>query len=560
MIQDCVGAVKGPGETPNDFTFVAPDPERRLKHGEFIFYNVEVDGEYRQILGRISGRESIRAFPDSFLADPSVPPGQVAALLGYDKADCELFELTVTVLGYHSNILGDFINPRVPPAAGWPVYIAGDEALTEILSKRKRGERGSAHLGSLLSRSEEAVPVALDVRGFTSTHLAIIASTGSGKSYLAGVLLEELLMPHNRAAVLIIDPHGEYDTLQQMANLAPFSHGNYKPKVRIFRPDQLKVRVDSLNLGDLRYLLPNLSEKMHYQLGRAYAFAQRSFKGGYTLEQLMLAIRETSEGKSDEESFDEDPTTGALIWRLGSVFKHSGIFNDFENLELDELFRPGQCTVIQLNEVDQREQQVIAATLLRRVYQARIDTVKGKVERGSKGHIPFPVFCLMEEAHNYAPANADAVSSDVLKQILSEGRKFGVSIGLITQRPGKLDSDVLSQCMTQCIMRITNPIDQARIAESVESVGRDLLKELPSLSKGQVIVSGASVNTPVMLRVRTRITEHGGESIDAPDEWMAWFESDLPGQAERDESMVVSRSLEEDDGELLFATPRTRRS
>ena len=61
MIQDCVGAVKGPGETPNEFTFVAPDPERRLKHGEFIYYNIEVDGEYRQILGRISGRESIRA-------------------------------------------------------------------------------------------------------------------------------------------------------------------------------------------------------------------------------------------------------------------------------------------------------------------------------------------------------------------------------------------------------------------------------------------------------------------------------------------------------------------
>ena len=178
------------------------------------------------------------------------------------------------------------------------------------------------------------------------------------------------------------------------------------------------------------------------------------------------------------------------------MLNNSRIFNDFENLELDELFRPGQCTVLQLNEVDQREQQVIAATMLRRVYQARLDTTKGKVDRGDKNYVPFPVFCLIEEAHNYAPAAADAVSTDVLKTILSEGRKFGVSVGLISQRPGKLDADVLSQCMTQCIMRITNPIDQNRIAESVESVGRDLLKELPSLSKGQVIISGASVNTP----------------------------------------------------------------
>src|SRR5205085_8757887 len=191
-------------------------------------------------------------------------------------------------------------------------------------------------------------------------------------------------------------------------------------------------------------------------------------------------------------------------WRLNSTLRNSQIFNDFENLELDELCKPGQCTVLQLNEVDQREQQVIAATLLRRIYQARVDTVKQKVGRGDKNYVPFPVFCLIEEAHNYAPASADAVSTDVLKQILSEGRKFGVSIGLISQRPGKLDSDVLSQCMTQCIMRITNPIDQDRIASSIESVGRDLIKELASLSKGQVIISGASVNTPVMLRVRRR--------------------------------------------------------
>jgi uncharacterized protein len=559
MNQNCIGTVKGPGETPHEFTFIAPDPERRVKHGEFVYYMTEVDGETRQIIGRVTARESVKLFPDSFMADPSVSPTQIAALLGYDSDASELFEITVAVLGYHSRAMGDFINPRVPPAGGSPVYIAEDELLTQVLSKRKQGERGSAFLGSLLSRTPDAVPVALDVKGFTSTHLAIIASTGSGKSYLAGVLLEELMMPYNRAAVLIIDPHGEYGTLQGMQNIAAFSEGNYKPKVRVFRPDDVRVRIDSLSIADLRYLLPNLSEKMQYQLSRAYAFAQRSFKGGsYTLEQLLFAVRQTAEGKKsdEEEGFDaeDDPTTGALVWRLHAVLNNSRIFNDFENLELDELFRPGQCTVLQLNEVDQREQQVIAATMLRRVYQARLDTTKGKVDRGDKNYVPFPVFCLIEEAHNYAPAAADAVSTDVLKTILSEGRKFGVSVCLISQRPGKLDADVLSQCMTQCIMRITNPIDQNRIAESVESVGRDLLKELPSLSKGQVIISGASVNTPVMLRVRARLTEHGGQDIDAPNEWLQWFENGTDGVAARDGALFAEREVQrEEDGDLLWA-------
>jgi uncharacterized protein len=126
-------------------------------------------------------------------------------------------------------------------------------------------------------------------------------------------------------------------------------------------------------------------------------------------------------------------------------------------------------------------------------------------------------------------------------------------VGLISQRPGKLDSDVLSQCMTQCIMRITNPIDQTRIAESVESVGRDLLKELSSLSKGQVIISGASVNTPVMLRVRQRITEHGGQSVDAPEEWLRWFDAD--GAADqRDTALFAEREVQrEEDGDVLWA-------
>ena len=556
---ECIGTVKGPGETPHEFTFIAPDPDRRVKHGEFVYYLTLVDGEERQIIGRVTARESVKLFPDSFMADPAVSPTQIAALLGYDSDANELFEITVAVLGYHSAAMGDFINPRVPPAGGSPVYIADDELLTQVLSKRKQEDRGGAHLGSLLSRTPGAVPIVLDVKGFTSTHLAIIASTGSGKSYLAGVLLEELMMPYNRAAVLIVDPHGEYSTLQEMQNHAVFREGNYKPRVRIFRPDDVRVRIDSLTIADLRYLLPNLSEKMHYQLSRAYGYAQRSFKGGsYTLEQLLYAVRQTAEGKKsdDEEGFggEDDPTTGALVWRLHAVLHNSRIFNDFENLELQELFAPGQCTVLQLNEVDQREQQVIAATMLRRIYQARLDTSKGKVDRGDKNYIPFPVFCLLEEAHNYAPAAADAVSTEVLKTILSEGRKFGVSVGLISQRPGKLDADVLSQCMTQCIMRITNPIDQDRIASSVESVGRDLLKELSSLSKGQVIISGASVNTPVMLRVRSRVTKHGGQDIDAPAEWFNWFESGASNGAARDGALLASPELEtEEDGDILWA-------
>jgi DNA helicase HerA-like ATPase len=109
--------------------------------------------------------------------------------------------------------------------------------------------------------------------------------------------------------------------------------------------------------------------------------------------------------------------------------------------------------------------------------------------------------------------------------------------------------------MTQCIMRIINPIDQNRIAESVESVGRDLLRELPSLSKGQVVISGASVNTPVMLRVRSRITTHGGQDANAPERWMQWFADGQDQVQERDAAPLAARKElhVEEDGDILWA-------
>jgi len=240
-----------------------------------------------------------------------------------------------------------------------------------------------------------------------------------------------------------------------------------------------------------------------------------------------------------DAELEEDPTTGALLWRVHSVFQGSKIFHDYQNMPLTDLFRPGQCTVLQLNEIDQREQQLVVATLLRRLWRARMETEKGRSKEGEDTYLPYPAFVLLEEAHNYAPANAEVVTTGILKTILSEGRKFGVAVGLISQRPGKLDSDVLSQCMTQCIMRIVNPIDQARIAESVESVGRDLLQELPALSKGQVIIAGSAVNTPLLCRVRQRITRHGAEDPNAPARWRQYLSQTERARRERESALPL---------------------
>ena len=546
-----LGITRGPGESPHEYTLITPDRSETARVGEFVTYTARIAGETCQVLGRITGRQPVRLLPHGFLANPEVPPEDVAALVGYKGQAHDLFEITVTILGYYDSVLGDFINPRLPPRPGTPIYLADNDLLARVLSKRALKQTGAAHIGSLLSREEGRVPIAIDLRAVTSTHLAVIASTGAGKSYLAGVLVEELMHPRNRAAVLIIDPHGEYGTLVQMAHHPAFTSNTdgYHPTINIIRPNDVKVCISTLTLGDLRYLLPDLSERMHYVLGRAYGLVRRKYGDRWTLAQFRLAVTEAEREIDGKKGADEEPsgsedagssgTAGALIWRINSRLESSRIFNDFTSLPLPDLFQPGQCTVLQLNEVDQREQQVVVATLLRRLLQARMNTEKNLVGEGDDTYLPYPAFVLIEEAHNFAPASADLVSSQILKTILSEGRKFGVAVGLISQRPGKLDADVLSQCMTQFILRIVNPIDQNRVAESVESVGRDLLKELPALSKGQAIIAGAGVNTPVLCRVRKRITDHGAEDVDAPAHWLEWFTKGRVEQQSRDQALLA---------------------
>jgi DNA helicase HerA-like ATPase len=359
------------------------------------------------------------------------------------------------------------------------------------------------------------------------------------------------MRPYNRAAVLIIDPHGEYNTLQEIANDEEFREGEaaspaarrqprYEARTRVYLHDQVKVRMNTLTLGDLRYLLPNMTDKQHHFLSRAFE-ALRNEKKGQPWGAVDLKRHVSNVGKSANEDSGDDSgnsTIAALHWKIDErLGDNTMVFDQFQHLNLGEVLQPGQCTVLQLNEIDERDQQVIVATLLRRINQARMDTEKGKVQAGDERHLPYPVFILLEEAHHFAPHDGEAITTGILKQVLAEGRKFGIGVGLISQRPGKLDADVLSQCLTQCIMRIVNEVDQKSVATAVEGVGRDLLQNLPALSKGQAIIAGSAINTPVICRVRERMTPHGGESKDAPAEWLAQFGEDALAARARDEAL-----------------------
>ncbi len=532
VIQGAIGTVKGPGETGNQYVFITAD-NRQVKIGEFVYYEVAAqrvtlsaapEDAPLQILGKISDRRLIDHLPDRLFADPAISPKAVAALVGFAHADAAIYEVTVDVIGYFDPRLG-FMNPRQAPDPGAKVFLSDDETLIGVINKKQQGAVGTAHVGHLLLREAGAVPVTLDVKDLVSTHMAILAGTGSGKSYTAGVLIEEMMRPYNRAAVLVFDPHGEYDTLGEMQGHPQFGdEDGYSPRVKILKPEDVQIRISSLDYYDILTLLPNMSDRQQAILNKAYGILRRHRGGEYRwgVNDLIAAVFEADSSQDDEGNEKIGSSAPAIEWKLDRLAS-SPYFHPFQHLSPQDLFQPGQVTVLQMSEISQEEQQVICAAILRQTNQARMDTQKERVTPQDETYLPYPVFVLLEEAHRFAPAHEPARCKMILRTILSEGRKFGVGVGLITQRPGKLDADVLSQCMSQFLMRIVNPADQESLKYGVEAAGRDLLKELPALTKGQVILAGACINTPVLCQIRQRLTTHGGETLNAPELWQQHF-------------------------------------
>lgn len=540
-----IGTVKGPGENGNQYVFITTN-NRQVKIGEFVYYTVFESEKERQILGKISAVRLLDHLPDRIFADPEISPEAIAALVGFTHENPELYEVAVDAIGYFHEALG-FVNPRQAPAPGAKVILASDEYLEQVLNRKQKGEVGSARIGSVLLRKNDAIPVVLDVKELASTHLAILAGTGSGKSYTAGVLIEELMLPQNRASVLIFDPHGEYGTLEELRGHSAFVGADgYAPQVKILTPDDVRIRMSSLDYYDILTLLPTMSDRQQSILNKAFSILKlnKNSNQRWDVDDLITAVYEADRQVDEEGNEKSGSSAPALEWKLDRLGR-SPYFHAYEHLAPRDLFEPGQVTVFQMNEISQEEQQVICAAVLRQAYHARVDTQKEKILPGEENYLPFPIFVLLEEAHRFVPARDPSRCKAVLRTILSEGRKFGLGVGLITQRPGKLDSDVLSQCMSQFLMRIVNPVDQESLKHGIEAAGRDLLQELPALTKGQVIIAGACVNTPVLCKVRQRLTRHGGNTLDAPALWQTYFQGHKIRDRQVEEAPLVGRKRPE---------------
>jgi uncharacterized protein len=402
---------------------------------------------------------------------------------------------TARIVGYR-DAQGLVKIPSIPFRPGAHVYLAEEPLIADVLGLKHHANSG-AYVGLLRNHN---LKVELDINQLVQRHVSVLAKTGGGKSYLLGVLIEELL--RHKVTCIIIDPHGEYGSLRipaekngGHARFGVESQG-FARQIQEYSPDvslnpSAKPLTFSLRHTDPRDLLV--------------------FMGLTNIKTFLAPLKQIIENVA---ASTPDFTVHDLV-RAAAVGEGAVAETLHERLEyveqtkllgpqgtsLNELVKKGDATLINLRGVAPDVQELVVARIATTLFENR-----------KKDKIP-PLFLVIEEAHNFAPQQGSATCSRILKNIASEGRKFGLGLCAVTQRAARIDKTVLSQCNTQLILQVTNPLDLRAIAQSIEGLTPGMTEMIQSLPVGVALVTGGGYHTPLFCEVRPRATRHGGESV-----------------------------------------------
>ena len=396
----------------------------------------------------------------------------------------------------------------------------GDGAL--LLSERELrlvygvADGDHAHVGDLQQNKDIGVHV--DIDQLVSRHFAIVGATGVGKSSGVAIILQKILDTRPNLRIFLVDPHNEYgrcfgDKAQVLTprNLRlPFWLFNFEETIDAFfggRPgvdEEVEILSEVIPLAKSAYLQYRVNNE------RALAKKRDPRDTGFTadtpvpyrIEDLINLLDERM-GKLENRS--SRIVYHKLIGRIQTFRNHPRYAFMFENANiggdtmaeiLSHLFRlPPEgkpMTIMQLAGFPAEVVDSVVSVLCRMAFDFGL---------WSEGAAPLLFVC--EEAHRYAPSDKHigfGPTRRALSRIAKEGRKYGVFLGLVTQRPAEIDTTIVSQCSTMFVMRLSNDRDQELIRSAVSDAAANLLSFIPSLGTREVFTFGPGVAMPTRLR------------------------------------------------------------
>lgn len=549
-----------------EFTFILKQFQARV--GDIVALGMDVpDGSFTEptriyVWARIT---DIRRFNPFFpfeagqeLAAEGIP--LEATVLANTRDQLEAFAL---ILGATTDAnLSNLFPLTYPVKPASTVYTPPADAVRQLLIGEMRDER-RIQIGSLIARQD--VKVTLSAPKLVARHLAILAMTGGGKTVAARRVIRELI--NHGYPILILDPHGDYIGLSRCEGLlrkeAPAC------AIKLFFPELL-IQKDGEDLITriIAQMTMGLTEPQSEYL-RALYDRKRANEGEQALRYIERLLQQTAHDISQEREQRPAgvPTSGNWKGTIGAVQRALRIVKDrldrmertseqmrksdklrgldFQPLpnpfaEPDKIIRPGQVSILYLAGYDHVTQCSIAAITLDTLFQFRANL---------SNRIP-PFFTVVEEAHTFIPSaregTADAVSLPVIRRMITEGRKFGTGLMLISQRPSRLDETIVSQCNSFLILRLVNPRDQTFVRAVMENLTESDARMIPGFGPGQGIISGQVVRFPLAVKVdmdhELRLAEIGDEDFfDQLEEWHPDGDADKRGAISESMNAVNQR-------------------
>lgn len=557
-----IGKLIGNTGNPNDIK-IALENSFSAKRGEFVkikHQETEEEGD-TFVLGRI-----VSISRNNILYNSNMGEGlsSLEILPGAQITGETLFG-TIELVGYRDSI-GQIKMPRRPLNPGGKVFGVDYEFLSKFY---KFDENTSINIGNLIGydKGSNIVPVYLDVNKLVTEHLAILAMTGSGKSYTVGRIIERLVAEMN-GTVVVFDVHGEYgkafekgdihfnDNVENIENdeerksikniqknfLKLLDAGGgikvYTPQLDSFdykysgKNYHLALQFDRFDMDDLSSILPGLTEAQERVLDVAIRYWKAKYNKPPRDIQDLTYLLSNENGLEELKGWDNltEGESKALNNRSAAVasMKLTRVINEAKSFYTRAIGNPtdiyemvgekgkgvGRLVIIDLQGLSDDAKQIITALISSEIMRAASDK-KRQIR---------PSFLVYEEGHNFAPAGVPSISKKIIKKIAAEGRKFGTGFAIISQRPSKLDPDVTSQCNTIITMRLKNPDDQRFIAKTSDMFSKSDIEELPSLSTGEALINGRSIPAPLLVKVGTKALMHGGESPEVIKEWGSFHE------------------------------------
>ena len=420
-------------------------------------------------------------------------------------------------------LIGEFSKPTVNaparfrrgvssyPTLGDEVHVATRDELTALFAVN-----GASSVRIGVVKQDAAIPATVNVDELFARHCAVLGTTGAGKSCAIALLLRAVLDRYANAHIVVLDPHNEY--AKSFGGLASvFDTSNFTLPYWLLTFDEL---VEVLYPGRDGYteeieiladLLP-AAKKMNLSKlsGGGRGLVERKSEAGsitvdtpvpYRISELLQLIDKALGGLDGNRNVAPYKRLRNRIYTISQDARYSFMFGSLtvqDNMTelLKELFRipvnGKPISVIELGGLPAEVVQVVVSVVARLAF-----------EFGLWSHGAAPIAIICEDAHRYAPANADngfAPTRKALVRIAKEGRKCGVSLWVASQRPTELDPTILSQCNTIFAMRLSNQADQETLRAAVPDASTSLLNCLPSLGLGEAIAVGEGVPLPTRIR------------------------------------------------------------